>query len=188
MGSPGTPKPPANLRAELVWSPELLEGLAIRLTWDDSTADDLCYIVERKVSPGDWPGVKNVGGHPPSWMGPVSVEDIPWQVGIYCYRVYFGNETGRSTFSNEACVNVEVAAKVVTPTPPLFAPTPASPANTATAAATPAVRALPVTGGGESEGAAGLLWWALAFAGSALLGVAALSLAWVARRRQRPSR
>jgi len=106
VGTPGTPNPPTNLRAELVPSPELVEGSAIRLTWDDNAADDLCYIIESKVSPEEWPGVKNVGAMPPSWTGPVSVEDIPWRVGTYCYRVSFGNEAGRSEYSNEACVSV----------------------------------------------------------------------------------
>ncbi len=119
--SPLGPNPPTNLRAELVASPQVENGLAIRLTWDDNAANDLCYVIERRVIAGDWLFHAGAGGTPASGTGPVSFDDAPAQTGLHCYRVYHANEAGRSTYSNEACIDVQPVSASATPTP---SPTP----------------------------------------------------------------
>ena len=168
--SPLAPNPPANLRAELA-----AEGSIIRLTWDDESDDDICYVIERKVMAGDWTFHAGAGGTPPTDTGPGSFDDVPTQASTHCYRVYFANEAGRSDYSNEACATGP--AVTVTPTP-VTTPTPPIPV-------TPA--ALPFTGGGHEGGTLGW-WWALAAIASALVAVATLSLVTAARRRRRALR
>lgn len=140
--SPSAPSPPTNLRAELVSSALALEGQTVRLQWDDSADDEQCYVIEQKVGEADWSVYEALGGAPPSSTGAVSTEVVPLEPGVHCYRVYFGHEEGRSAYSNEACLNVEVPPRIATPTPGPFytwpAPAPSTPAP-APALATPVV-------------------------------------------------
>jgi hypothetical protein len=115
--SPLAPNPPANLRADLVSSPITLEGQIVRLQWDDNVDDELCYVIEHKVGEGDWSVYEGAWG---PHIGPMSIDEVPGEVGVHCYRVSYGSYEGRSAYSNEACVDVE-AVPVLTPTPP---PTP----------------------------------------------------------------
>ncbi len=114
--SPLAPDAPTNLSAELVSSLWALEGQLVRLQWDESADEVRCYVIERKVNGGDWSVYE--GGWAPG-LGPVAVDDAPGEVGVHCYRVSNGNEEGRSAYSNEACVDVEVVPVVATPTPPV---------------------------------------------------------------------
>ena len=190
IGAPGTPSAPVNLRAELVPSSMLAEGFVIRLTWDDNATNDLCYAIEWTVGPERLPAGSYVSGRPPAEVGPVSVEEIPWQAATYCYRVQFGNEAGRSPYSNEACVDVEVLpvwTATPTPTPPVDTVTP-SPVTTLTPPIPVTPAALPILGAGPGGDSAGLPWWRLAAIASALVAVATLSLVTAARRRRRAVR
>jgi hypothetical protein len=140
--SPSAPNAPTNLRAELVSSPLALEGQLVRLQWDDNADDEQCYVIEQKVGEGDWSVYEAVGGAPPSNMGTASTEIVPLEPGVHRYRVYFGNEEGRSAYSNEASLNVDVLPRIATPTPGPFytrpAPAPPTPAPVP-ALATPVV-------------------------------------------------
>jgi hypothetical protein len=120
-GSPLAPSPPTNLRAELVSSPIALEGLLVRLQWDDNAENELCYVIERKVGEEDWSVYE--GGWGPS-IGPPSIDEVPGEVGVHCYRVSYGSYEGRSPYSNEACVDVQAVPVVLMPTPPVTAETP----------------------------------------------------------------
>jgi len=122
--SPLAPNPPTNLRAELVSSPDVLEGFIVKVEWLDNADDDLCYVIERKVGAGDWSLYERGTFGDPSNKGLVFREDVPQQVGLDCYRVYVANEAGRSAYSNEACVDVQGLPTILTPTPPRPTPTP----------------------------------------------------------------
>lgn len=129
--SPLAPSPPTNLRAALVSSPPALEGKLVRLQWDGNADSALCYVIERRIGDEGWS--IHQGGSGPS-PGVVSVDDVPDEVGAYCYRVSYGNYEGRSAYSGEACVDVAEVAVVPQPTPlptpedvwvtPLPSPTP----------------------------------------------------------------
>jgi hypothetical protein len=88
------------------------EGFIVRLRWDDNAGDELCYVVERKVGEGDW-SFHQSGGP----AEPPTVEDVPQSLGLHCYRVNYGNEAGRSAYSDERCVLVEAVPRVITSTP-----------------------------------------------------------------------
>ena len=47
--APGAPAPPTDLRAELVFSPELVSGSAVRLTWQDNADNETCYGVAMRL-------------------------------------------------------------------------------------------------------------------------------------------
>jgi hypothetical protein len=127
-GAPGAPNAPTELQALLSSGPDVCEGLIVRLRWEDNAADELCYAIERKVGEGDWAFYESGSPESPVSTDTVSVEDIPQRVGVHCYRVYYGNEAGRSAYSNEACVQVEVVPRVETFTPLLSAtPVPTRP-------------------------------------------------------------
>ena len=119
MGAPGAPNPPTGFHATLSSGSDVCEGFIVRLRWDDNAGDELCYVVERKVGAGDWSFYQSGGP-----AEPPTVEDVPQSVGLHCYRVYYGNEAGRSAYSDERCVLVEAVPRVITSTP-LFSPTPA---------------------------------------------------------------
>jgi len=291
IGSPGAPSPPTDLRAEVVKDFTVLNG-AVRLEWYDNAGNDTCYFLERKADGGAW--LRQWASYPagPEHTGLVSASDFPGQVGVHCYRIFYANGAGRSGYSNEVCLNVEVVPTVVAPTPPPWpchprddppyselAPSPptdltatlvgdptvsgglsvrlvwqhfgidelcyraqrleldgtwqwfatgsgsgeidtqplpgarcyrvavanehgrsdwsneacatgepTTPTPAATGLATAVPRALPITGGGPGRAGHAWFWWALAAASTALLGVAALSLAKAARDRRLPSR
>jgi hypothetical protein len=135
--SSSAPSPPTNLRAELVSSALALEGQTVRLQWDDNADDEQCYVIEKKAGEEGWSIYEAVGDAASSGAGAVSTEVVPLEPGVHCYRVYFGNEEGRSAYSNEACLNVEVPPRIhadagafytwPAPAPPTPAPAPASP-------------------------------------------------------------
>jgi len=138
--SPLAPSPPTNLRAELVSSPLALEGQLVRLQWDDNADDDLCYVIEKKITTEDWSIYEAVGGAPPSDTGAVSTDIVPLELGVHCYRMYLGNEEGRSAYSNEVCLDVQVLPRIATPTPGPFEPWPfPEPPTPAPPPATPVV-------------------------------------------------
>ena len=91
---------------------------AVRLEWDDNADNDTCFFLERKVDEGEW--LREWAAYPagPEQTGLVSAPDFPGQVGVHCYRTFYANAVGRSAYSNEACVNVEVVPAVAAPTPP----------------------------------------------------------------------
>jgi len=91
-----------------------LEGQIVSLQWDDNADNELCYVIERKVGEEDWHVYESDTGND---MGPAAADDVPQEVGTHCYRISYGNYEGRSAYSNEACVDVEVVPVVVTPTP-----------------------------------------------------------------------
>jgi hypothetical protein len=147
MGAPGTPNPPENLRAEVVPGVGPIAGQVIRLTWDDNVTNDLCYTVEWTVGPEGAPGARYVWDRPPASVGPVFYEEAPYYVGTYCYRVQFGNEVGRSSYSNEACASVEAEPVWTTATP--------SPTPTPTPTPTPSPTPLPLPAACRGEGPVG---------------------------------
>ena len=124
VGAPGAPNPPKEFSATLSAGSDVCEGFVVRLRWEDNVRNELCYGIERKVGEADWAFYRGGGATDPSATGPVSVEDVPQSVGQHCYRVYYGNEAGRSAYSEERCVLVEVVPRLVTATL-LFTPTPA---------------------------------------------------------------
>ena len=124
VGAPGAPNPPTGLHASLASGSDVCEGFVVRLRWEDNARGELCYGIERKVGPADWAFYQRGAPADPSTTGTVGMEDVPQSVGLHCYRVYYGNEAGRSAYSDEACVLVEVVPTIVTTTP-LFTPTPA---------------------------------------------------------------
>jgi hypothetical protein len=123
VGAPGAPNAPTELQAMLSSGSNVCEGFTVKLRWNDNAADELCYAIERKVGEGDWAFYESGSPESPVSTGTVSVEDIPQRVGVHCYRVYYGNEAGRSAYSDEACVSVEVVPRIETSTP-LLSPTP----------------------------------------------------------------
>ena len=153
------PSPPTDLTATLVADPTASGGLRVRLVWQDNASDELCYKAQRVELDGRWQWFATGNGN-------TEVDSQP-SPGVRCYRVAVVNEHGRSAWSNEACATGE-------------ATTPA-PAATGVAVAVP--RALPTTGGRPAEGGLGWRWSTLAAAGAVLLGLAALSLVGMARRR-----
>lgn len=163
--SPLAPTPPTNLRAELESLPDVLEGFVVRLEWEDNADDEVCEVIERKVGADDWSFLQGTTPGDPSSRGRVFLHDIPQQVGIHCYRLYYGSEAGRSAYSNEACVDVEIVPKILPelPTPPWVTPTPLPP--------------LPAFGGAGlgSPTVGSLTWWALIGTGGALLLAAAVA-------------
>ena len=124
VGAPGAPNAPTGLHASLASGADVCEGFVVRLRWEDNARDELCYGVERKVGADDWAFYQGGASADPSTTGTGGMEDVPQRVGPYCYRVYYGNEAGRSVYSDEACVLVEVVPRVITSTP-LMSPTPA---------------------------------------------------------------
>jgi len=124
VGAPGAPNPPTELHAGPASSSDVCEGFVVRLRWEDNSRDELCYGIERKVGGDDWAFYQNGAPVDPSATGTVGMEDVPQSVGLHCYRVYYGNKEGRSAYSEEACVLIEVVPSVITSTP-LFTPTPA---------------------------------------------------------------
>jgi len=90
----------------------MLEGYVVRLEWSGGTSGALCHIMERRVGAAEWSFYQ--GG---SAESPVAY-DIPQEVGTHCYRIALGNDAGRSEFSNEVCVDVEILPVFVTPTQP----------------------------------------------------------------------
>ena len=123
VGAPGAPNPPTELHAGPASGSDVCEGFIVRLRWEDNARDELCYGIERKVGSADWAFYQSGAPAAPSSTGTVGVEDVPQSVGLHCYRVYYGNDAGRSNYSEEACVLVEAVPKVITSTP-LFTPTP----------------------------------------------------------------
>jgi hypothetical protein len=124
VGAPGAPNPPTGLHASLASGSDVCEGFVVRLRWEDNAGDELCYGIERKVGPADWAFYQSGAPADPSTTGTEGMEDVPQSIGLHCYRVSYGNEAGRSAYSDEACVLVEVVPTIVTTTP-LFTPTPA---------------------------------------------------------------
>lgn len=124
VGAPGAPNLPTELHASPASGSDVCEGFILRLRWEDQARNELCYGIERKVGEADWAYYQGGAPADPSTTGTVGVEDVPQSVGLHCYRVYYGNEAGRSAYSEEACVLVEVVPDVITSTP-LFTPTPA---------------------------------------------------------------
>jgi hypothetical protein len=122
-GAQGAPNPPAEFQALLSSGSDVCEGFIVRLRWKDDADNEQCYAVERKVDAGDWAFYEGGGPVDPGEDASFWVEDVPESVGAHCYRIYYGNEAGRSAYSDEQCVQVEVVPRVVTSTP-LFSPTP----------------------------------------------------------------
>jgi len=176
--SPLGPEAPTNLQATFVTrisGAEVVEGYAIALEWEDNADDEFCYYVQRRVGDGAWAFFAGAGGHNVSM---ISHLDVPTSLGRYCYRIAAGNEQGRSEFSNEACLDVEVVPRLVYDTPtPVPSPVP--------------VRVVVVPRVGPAAGAGGqlaesglpsLVWLAMAAAGVSLSAVAVLAFARAARR------
>lgn len=128
--SPLAPAAPTDLWLELTANPNLpdLPAMVVVLRWTDNSENETCFAIERKLGADDWEWLSAVGAN---------------QVGTYaygfvseaehCYRVYAGNEAGRSDYSNEACIQLAAPAPPPTPaqvtatpvaTPPLATPVP----------------------------------------------------------------
>jgi hypothetical protein len=176
--SPLGPAAPTNLQATFVTSTpwaEVVEGYAIALEWEDNADDEcLCY-VQRKVGEQSWVSFAGAGGHDVSMTSHL---DVPTSVGRHCYRVAAGNEHGRSEFSNEACLDVDVVPRLVYGTPtPLPSVKPVLPVVPP--------RVGPAAGGGgplAGPGVASLVWWAIVGAGVSLSAIALLACARATRR------
>jgi hypothetical protein len=186
--SPLAPTPPTNLRAELESLTDVLEGFVVRLEWEDNADDEVCEVIERKVGADDWSFLQGTTPGDPSSRGPVFLHDIPQQVGIHCYRLYYGNEAGRSAYTNEACVDVEIVPKMMPepPTPPWVTSTPtATPTPSPWVTPTPLLPLPALGGAGPGSPTAGsVTLWALIVTGGALLLAAGVAAA--ARRGSRP--
>ena len=118
IGSPGSPRPPTGLQAELVQDSTVLEGFVVRLEWFDNADNEACHMLERKIGAEDWAVQSGSGPSDPWNTGRIFIQDIPQQLGTHCYRIFYANEAGRSDYSNEACVEVKVLPTLLTPTPP----------------------------------------------------------------------
>jgi hypothetical protein len=123
VGAPGAPNPPAEFQALLSSAADVCEGFIVRLRWNDDADNELCYGIERKVGEGEWEFYQGGGPVDQGEDSSFSLEDVPQSVGVHCYRVYYANEAGRSAYSDEACVQVDVVPRVETFTP-LLSPTP----------------------------------------------------------------
>jgi hypothetical protein len=126
--APGAPAAPTDLRAELVSSPELVSGLAVRLAWQDNADNETCFGVAVRLHGALWGVIGLSPGLDGSTTGPMTVDYVPVFAGPLCYQVYYGNAAGQS-YSNEICIDVEVppvwkTATPTVPTPPAVTPTP----------------------------------------------------------------
>ena len=174
--SPG-PEPPTNLRATFVSSiptAEVIEGYAVALEWEDNADDDCAYTVARWV--GEGPGSFLVEAERKANV--TSYFDVPSSVGRHCYQVAVFSGYGRSDFSNEACLDVEVVPTLVYLSPttvPSPEPVPMLVLPTGGVAA---------GGGGRlaSSGVPSLVWLAMAAAGASLSAIALLAFARAAPR------
>ena len=132
--APGSPAVPTDLRAELVDDPELASGFAVHLTWQDNADNETCFGVAVRIQ-GALIGVIGLSpGLDGSTTGPMTLKHVPVFTGPFCYQVYYGNGAGQS-YSNEACINVEVLPvwATATPMPPTVeTPMPSPPAVTPT--------------------------------------------------------
>lgn len=123
--SPSAPNAPGGLSLVVVANPNLsdLPATVVVLGWTDNSADELCFAVERRVGDGPWEWLSAVQANQQGTYGDGFVGGA-WQ----CYRVFAGNQAGRSDYSNVACVDLP---------PPLSTPTPTATASVAPPTAVP---------------------------------------------------
>lgn len=107
------PNAPSGLWAVVAANPNLpgLPPAVVVFRWTDNSGDELCFALERRVGHGPW-----------QWLSAVQAD----QRGTYgdglasgepvCFRVFAGNDVGRSEYSNEACVEPQEHV-TATPTP-----------------------------------------------------------------------
>lgn len=112
--SPLAPAAPTNFRIEDLGAVDGCWRLALR--WDDNSGDEVCFGIEKKVDDGPW-----------EWGAPIPADIGEYVIdidsgGLFCYRVYAGNEAGRSDYSNEACI--QLAAPAPPPPPAQVTATP----------------------------------------------------------------
>jgi len=167
VGSPRAPNAPSNLRVALRDEPTLPQPAFVDFAWDDNSTDEACFVLSFV---GPW-WITEVTGADQVSFSKAAYAQRCGMAGHWCYRVSAANEWGISQSSNEVCLNIESGVA-------------STPAATAVVAQAAAVGALPATSGATDGGGAAWWWWALAAAGAALLGLSALSLVRVARRRR----
>lgn len=96
---------PAELAAEVpkgLAEPNALAPTGqLRLSWDDNSADEAGFVIERQSSPEDpFREVARIGADVNAF------DDVTVQAGTrYCYRVFAFSTTGLSSPSNEACAS-----------------------------------------------------------------------------------
>jgi hypothetical protein len=80
----------------------------LRLDWDDNSADEAGFIIERRTSPEDpFREVARTGANVNAF------DDVTVQAGTsYCYRVVAFSEASLSSPSNEACASARPFASV----------------------------------------------------------------------------
>jgi len=111
--SPSAPNAPSGLWLEEVANPNLPDSpvTVVVLRWNDNSADELCFAVERRVGDGPWEWLSAVQANQRGTYG-----DRLGNGAAQCYRVFAGNDAGRSAYSNEACIE-EPAQATATPIP-----------------------------------------------------------------------
>lgn len=193
----GGPAAPTQLEADLALVPPDPQAYAVDLTWADNAADEICYVVERRLSAyvahPPYETVAILPANSTSYRDPGPYAYELGHNGAF-YRVYAATEIARSEYSNEDGVAFPpydvFPTRTPTPSPsPTLSPTvtvtPAPSTPTATPlTATPTVTPgqLPLTGSGGGDGpAAG---WALP--GGAILAGIAIAAAVIAFRPSRP--
>jgi hypothetical protein len=151
------------------------------LRWTDNSDNESCFAIERKAGASGWEWLSAVGANQVGTYGDGLVSE-----GEHCYRVYAGNDAGRSDYSNETCI--QLAAPTPSPTPPPSTPTPAATPSPSTPTPSPfvaPVRGLPATGrigAPASSPASSVAWGVLAGAGVFLSVIAVLAFVRTARR------
>lgn len=94
--SPLAPVAPSDLRIHYLGRVDGHPRLMLK--WDDNSADEACFGIEKRVDDGPW-----------QWETPIPANTTTYIFDIdsdepFCYRVYAGTEAGRSDYSDEACL------------------------------------------------------------------------------------
>jgi hypothetical protein len=145
IGAPGAPNPPENLRAEIVPGDGPIAGQIILLTWDDNATDDICYTIE-------WTGPAPLAGA--VRLDPSACLCRPLSSKTFLRRGHIllshqlWQRAGRSSYSNEACVECEAEPVWTTPTLPPHL----SPETSPTPSPTPTPSPRPPSGTCRGEG------------------------------------
>ncbi|MBN1187050.1 MAG: fibronectin type III domain-containing protein [Bacteroidales bacterium] len=100
----------ANVSTELAaptgLTANVVEGNSILLSWEDNSASEIGYRIERSLTSGS--GFTEI--HVTLANVTSYTDDVPEDETIYYYRVCATNALGNSVYSNEADANIELAA------------------------------------------------------------------------------